>query len=202
MIGTDWSLTVSVAPTEFPVTYQEALEHLRLDTNDEMDTINGLIRAATEWCERFTRRAFITQTLLLKMDEWPTVCGSPYFIELPRPPLVSVASIAYLDKDNQSQTWASSNYTIDTNRTPGRIALGYNKSLPDTLSGSVNVLTITYVAGYGARTAVPESIKQAMKLLIGHWFENREDSVTGVLQSSIERGVSSLLWPYRVKRFE
>lgn len=201
MIDTNWSLTVSTGPTDFPVSYQEALEHLRLDTNDEMDTVNALIRAATDHVERFTHRALMTQTLVLKLDEWPTLCDSPYFIELPRPPLQSVTSITYLDADNVSQTWASTNYTVDTNRTPGRVALAYNKSLPDTLSGVANAITVTYVAGYATRAAVPESIKLAIRLLIGHWFENREDSVTGTIQGPIERGVSSLLWPYRVKRF-
>lgn len=201
MIDTNWSLTVSAGPTELPVSYQEAMEHLRLDTHDEMDTVNALIRAATDYVERFTHRALLTQTLVLRLDEWPTLCDAPYFIDLPRPPLQSVTSIMYLDTDNVLQTWDSSHYQVDTNRTPGRVSLAYNKTLPNTLSGVANAITVTYVAGYTSRAAVPESIRLAIRLLIGHWFENREDSITGTIHGPIERGVSSLLWPYRVKRF-
>jgi hypothetical protein len=36
-----------------------------------------------------------------------------------------------------------------------------------------------------------------MLLLIGHWHENREDSIAGTIISSIPMGVKSLLAPYQ-----
>lgn len=46
---------------------------------------------------------------------------------------------------------------------------------------------------------VPAPIIGAMKLLIGHWFENREDVVTGTITSSLKRAVDTLLGPYRIE---
>ena len=65
--------------------------------------------------------------------------------------------------------------------------------------------TVQYVAGYPPTddippdyaANVPASIKVAMKLLIGHWYENREASVTGVTNAVVELGVRALLDFYR-----
>ncbi len=46
---------------------------------------------------------------------------------------------------------------------------------------------------------VPAPIIGAMKLLIGHWFENREDVVVGSTPASLKRAVDTLLGPYRVE---
>lgn len=65
--------------------------------------------------------------------------------------------------------------------------------------------TVTYVAGYPPTddeppdyaANVPSSIKTAMKLLIGNWYENREASVTGSTNVVLELGVRALLDAYR-----
>lgn len=49
---------------------------------------------------------------------------------------------------------------------------------------------------------VPEAIRQAMKLLIGHWHENRETVITGTIASELPFTVESLLWGERVLRFD
>ncbi|MCW5861278.1 MAG: head-tail connector protein, partial [Caldilineales bacterium] len=38
----------------------------------------------------------------------------------------------------------------------------------------LNAIHIRFEAGYGAASAVPTRYKQALKLLVGHWYENRE----------------------------
>lgn len=47
---------------------------------------------------------------------------------------------------------------------------------------------------------VPESIKIAVLLLVGHYYANRE-AVTFGTPSKIPFGVESLLWPYRELSF-
>lgn len=48
---------------------------------------------------------------------------------------------------------------------------------------------------------IPEPIRQAMKLLCGHWYENREAVTVGVMSRSMEFAVNSLLWSQAVRRF-
>ena len=67
--------------------------------------------------------------------------------------------------------------------------------------------TVQYVAGYPPTedvppdyaANVPASIKVAMKLLIGNWYENREAVVVGTTNAMLELGVRALLDPYRLR---
>jgi uncharacterized phiE125 gp8 family phage protein len=55
-------------------------------------------------------------------------------------------------------------------------------------------IQVTYVAGYGAAASVPQKYKQAMLLLIGHWYENRETVIVGTISGPIALAVDSLIW--------
>ena len=62
-------------------------------------------------------------------------------------------------------------------------------------------MCVTYVAGWTTAELVPETVKQAMRLLIGHWYENREDTQSGMVNRAIENGVRALLGVNQVKSF-
>jgi uncharacterized phiE125 gp8 family phage protein len=54
--------------------------------------------------------------------------------------------------------------------------------------------------GYGTTaTSVPMPIRHAIKLLVGHWYANREEAQTEVPQR-IAMGVDSLIAPYRLNK--
>lgn len=55
--------------------------------------------------------------------------------------------------------------------------------------------TVPNVLGY-----LPREIKQAMLLLIGHWFVNRESVITGTISSVLEQTVDALLSPHKFQR--
>jgi uncharacterized phiE125 gp8 family phage protein len=187
-------LKQTVAPTKEPVTLDMAKAHLRVDDGEEDALIAQIIATAREWCEDFQRRSYVTQTWRLTLDEFP--CADE--ISIPRPPLASVSSITYVDTNGDTQTLATTVYAVDTDAEPGRVYLKYNQTWPSTRD-ITNAVTITFVAGYGADDGyVPAKVKQAMLLLIGHWFENREHVLTGTISKEIEFGVHALLWPNRV----
>ncbi len=187
------ALTVTTPPATEPVTTAEAKSHCRVDIATDDTLIDGLIEAAREYAEVITRRAFITQTLLLTLDSFPTE------ILLPRPPAITIGAtdLKYTDIDGAEQSLAAANYTIDNKTEPARVVLSATGSWPSTQS-VVNAVRITYTAGYGAAAAVPQAIKQAILLLVGHWYENRESTVSGTIIKSIPDGVDALLWAYRV----
>lgn len=187
-------LVVTVQPTIEPLTVAEVATHLRTSADPELA---AYIIAARQYCETYTRRSFITRTLRYTLDQFPT-CES--YLALPRPNLLTVTSVQYVDTNGDTQTFSSSDYSVDTASLPGRIILDYGVSWPSTRC-QPNAVTVTYTAGYGATTdAVPESIKQAMKLLIGDWYENREAKFVGVSAQENE-AVKSLLWSERVVEF-
>lgn len=44
---------------------------------------------------------------------------------------------------------------------------------------------------------VPQGVRQALLLLVGHWFENREAVIVGTIASALPEAVDSLLWQHR-----
>jgi hypothetical protein len=61
-----------------------------------------------------------------------------------------------------------------------------------------DAVQVEYVTGATAANLVPKPLVQAMALLVGHWYEHREASITGQAQTPIEFAVSALCAPYQV----
>ena len=154
-----------------PVSLAEAKAHLRIDTTDENDLITSLITAATELAQTVTCRQFIHATFDYTLDRFPV----EDYIELPRSPLSSVTSITYTNAGGTAgQTFTD--ITADTYHTPGRVVLNYDESWPD-YREDYNAVVIRFVAGYGATSSsVPAAVRQAILLMVGHWFEHREEA--------------------------
>jgi uncharacterized phiE125 gp8 family phage protein len=185
-------------PSSEPISVEEAKEYCRVETDTENAMILGLIMAAREYCETFQRRAFITQTWELWLDDWPE-SGQ---IMIPLPPLQGIDSVKYYDVDDNELEMAANNYFVDTKNEPGWIALAYGSAWPTITLRPANGVCITFTAGYDAEGSdgaalVPESVRLAIKLLVGHWYENREASGNANLKD-IPMGVASLLWGERI----
>lgn len=189
------TLKLVTGPTVEPVSLAEAKTHLRVDIDDDDAYISGLIAAAREYLEGATRRAFLTQTWRLSLDAWP---WPPAQIELPLPPLQAVNSIKYRDSDGTQTTVDSGDYIVDTDSEPGRIVLDYGESWPSETLYPANPIQIEFEAGYGdAATDVPQYLRQAVLLLVGHWYENREPVVIGTVHKELPLAVDSLIYLHR-----
>lgn len=116
--------------------------------------------------QRISRRAFRTQTWDLVLDAFP----DDDFVELPKPPLQSITHLKYRDTAGTLQTWAATNYIVEAPAgdycAHGRLSLAYGISWP-TLYGQRGDVQVRFVCGYGATSAVPKILKDAMLLEIG-----------------------------------
>jgi uncharacterized phiE125 gp8 family phage protein len=184
-------LTLFAAPAEEPLTLPEARLHLKVD-GDEDSLIDGLILAARQHVETYTRRALITQTWDLTADH----LGCELI--LPRNPVQSVTSVQYLDAQGASQTLLSSLYRV-VKRDTGETAIvpAYGAIWPSTCPVEAAV-TVRFVSGYGAAAAVPAPLKHAMLLLIGHWYAHRETVHIGGTAVEVPMSAEALMFPYRV----
>lgn len=190
-------LVLATAPAVEPVTTTEAKSHLRVDYSDDDTLIGTLITAARQQVEQITRRALITQT----WDMWlPGFPGESY-IEIPLPPLQSITSITYYDDDDVAATFASTNYYVDAKSEPGRIVLRDDASWPSTSLRGANGVCVKFIAGYGLAVAVPQGLKQAVLLAVGHFYEHREAVSDERQLETLPLGFEYLLWPYRVLTF-
>lgn len=192
----NYRTVITVAPTVEPVTLAEAKTHLRVDGDDENTYIESLITAAREWAEAHTRRAFINRTVRLSLDEFPTE------IKLPFGKTQSVTTFAYTDDDGAAATLTSgTHYTLDSDSEPARLVPYYNTDWPATYDVP-NAIQITYVVGFGAAaTAVPTSIKHAILLAVGHWYEHREMVADSGSLSEVPLAAKSLLAEHRILEF-
>lgn len=182
-----------------PLTLAETKLHLRITVDDVLseDTlILSLITAAREYCENVTGRALATQELEHYLDRFP----SSNEIEIPYPPLQSIENVSYTDSNGNETIMAEgTDYLVDTDSTVGRVVLPYGKSWATATLNTVNPIKIRYTAGY---TVIPKTIKQAMLLLIGHWYENREATAESrYVKGEIDFAVKALLSQYRVRWF-
>lgn len=190
------ALTIVTEPASEPVSTADINDHLRLTgTSGSGDTIiAGLITAARRHCERFQNRSYIEQTWKLILDDFPD-CD---YIEIPRPPLMSATSIVYYSTGGTATTMTAANYYIDKASEPGRLHLQYGESWPTQTLRPAAGVEVQFIAGYGSAAAsVPGEIKLAIKLLVGHVWEHRENTDIKEIME-IAYGVSAMLWPERV----
>lgn len=187
-------LTLVTAPAKEPITLAEAKSHLRVEHTEDDQYIETLISVARQWAEGFTRRAFVTQTWDLVLDDFPHV------IEVPLPPLQSVtaASFTHIDTDGTTTQVPTVRYTVDTDSEPARIHESYGQTWPSTRD-IANAVRCRFVAGYGDDEAnVPAPIRHAIKILVAQWYEHREPVVMNMTPATVPMSVHALLYPYQV----
>ena len=167
-----------------PIQLSDIKEHLAIDFDEDDSRILNLVESAADYIEQQTSLALMPQT-------WEEVMPCfPYYskaIELPRAPLSSVTSVTYYDASNVSTVWSSTNYYTQTAyKVPGKI---YSKSSFPATYDRPDAVTIRYVAGYSLQNA-PKKALQVLRLLVGHWNENREG--TKEVPVEIQRMISEL----------
>ena len=191
------ALTIVTAASAPVLSLDEAKSHLRVDISDDDTLIQAFVSAATQHAEMFMRRALITRTYDYWLDAWP----EERWLRLPMPPLQSVTEIAYYDEDDTEATLSADDYLVDAKSTPGRVLLRNDASWPSVTLRVANGVRVRFVAGYGdAASDAPEDIRNAIRLLTGHFYENREAVVsTGAVPKELPFAVRALLWPYRVE---
>jgi uncharacterized phiE125 gp8 family phage protein len=191
------AMVVATKPTIEPVTLAEARAHLRVDLVDDDGLIEGLIRTVREYVEvHVLRRALLTQTWDMYLDAWPESDR----VDVPLPPLQSVSWVKYTDDTGAISTLASGSYLVDTVREPGRVVLKSGYTWPATTLQVVNGVNIRFVCGWSAAADVPKPIKQAILLMVGDLYENRENTLIGqgLTIKELPLAVQALLMPYRV----
>lgn len=183
-----------IAPAAYPVTLQDVKRNSRVDGTDDDALLTAYIEAATAHFDALAGvlgRALINQTWQQKLPYFPD-CG---VIGLDLSPIQSITSITYYDTDNMQQTLSNETYTILEDPLGVYVTLQVGQTWPD-VACREDAVTITYVAGYGATaSSVPAPIRQAIMLLVGQWYENRE--AAGSPMQELPFSVCALVSPFR-----
>lgn len=176
-------------PTAYPVTVSDVKLYGRIGTTAHDTMLQDLIVAAVAEVEEICHRALITQT-------WEYVikgfCDED--IDIPRPPLQTIATIKYIDTNGEEQTVHADSYQVTTKSEPGEVRINPGYQWPPVGVGYSEPVTVTFVAGYGnAGSAVPQKIKQAIIALVVHWYDN---GIAAPIPSGVHRVLDNYRVPY------
>ncbi len=190
---TRFALVTDVAAE--PVALSDVKAHLRVDITDDDALLTGLALAARRMVESFTGRRLMPRVEKLLLDRFPPVKE----LLIPAAPISSIDSITYYDQDGNATVYSASFYVTDTRGPVGLVALKYGVIWPilGSLRRPVNAVEVQFHSGYADAASVPEELKLAIKLLTGHFYENREQTAPIKLEE-IPFGIKNILTPYRV----
>ena len=180
-------------PALEPVSLVDAKAHLRLDTADDDQLITAAITAARIHVEAMTRRVLIEQGWRIYLDAWP----KKRIVTITVAPLLAVDSLTVYDPSGDPIVVGPDNYEADTVSVPGRLFL--SSPLPVLVGRAVNGIEIDVTAGYGASSIdVPAPLRQAMMMLVAHWYEHRGAVGHDLAIERPPRGFDELIASHRV----
>jgi acyl-coenzyme A synthetase/AMP-(fatty) acid ligase len=108
----------------------------------------------------------------------------------------SYVTITYVDSAGTTQTLATSDYIVSYRDNPSCISEAYSATWPDTRNYE-NDVTVTYTVG---TTATPVTVKHAVNMLVGHWYNNRE-AMSDKSMQDVPLGFLALVAPEMIERY-
>lgn len=187
-----------VAPPEPVVTWDEAAEHLKLDS-DATDRVyvESLVATATAHIDgpghesgagASLGRALGVQDIELRFDPVPGASS----VKLPFPPVVELLEVKYLDRADVLQTADNADFEL-----LGRVLVPARSAFPwEGGSTRREAVRVRYRTGYAA---LPTPIKAAILLMVGDLYANRETTIAGATVTTVPMSltVDRLLEPFR-----
>jgi hypothetical protein len=197
--------------TFLPVPFADACDHLRLgdpatpEAAAQQNLVERLIRAATFEVERYIDMALSPQQWRLYTSgirggnfayDPLTMPGGYYALHgrqvffLPKAPLVSVQSITIDGTLVDPGTYGVVPDDILAGLVYGKPVFPASLRYPDSV-------VIEFTCGVADTALIPETIKQAILLIVGTWWMNRESGMGYTLSAMPDVGALALLDNYR-----
>ena len=177
----------------------DAKGHLRipLANTDQDGLISSCMTAAITAAEARTERLFSTSVYQIRIEpeDMTLVLPFPDYLELTKVEAVSttgVTSTLFLKGTPDTGTLADF-LEVDSWVVPAEITF-----ITDNVPELTRYLILTITFG---TTLIPEHVIQAIKMLIGHYFDNPKAVVTGTIATQLPLGAETLLAMEHFKRF-
>lgn len=170
-------------PADEPVSVEQAKAYLRVRHSLEDDLIWSLLLAARQHVELVTNRALMPQ-------KWEVVT-TPQGRCLPLPG-GNVRSVDAVEIAGESFT--------DFSFVQAEPALIYSSSWGPDAFRERDAVRVEISVGYESVDDVPAPLKQAMMMLMAHWYNHREAAVVGAGTAEMPLAVNAMLFPYRDMR--
>lgn len=190
-------------PTDFPVSYDEARQHLRILDNTQEAEIYRLLKASVESVEAIMGAALMPRTYRLDLDGFPSGEGtnvsqlSPYAIDLRIYPVQSISSFVYDNSSNSpnetSITLNTDYYQILSGRYPYVTPV---TQWPSAITGKPGSVRISFTAGYAEKDDIPEDVKHAILVQLKTFYDFGNEWIQGTHATPINT-VNHLLFQHK-----
>lgn len=184
-----WNITTP--PAQEPVPIEDVKAYGRIVGTEEDNILSSILSGVIEKMEGYLGRALISQTITMNMDYWP---GN--IVQLPRPPLISITSVATLDESGVATIYSADNYYAFVNAVPGELVLKQGVTEPVTYERDRGGYRIIFIAGYGA---TPSTVPIAIRNAIVDWAYQEFDTRMAT-DGPPERNIKKLM-PFKVSRY-
>lgn len=180
-----------------PVPVEDLMLDLRVDSDDEEETVRRMMRGACAFLERRTAHVLIPGSYEVDLRGWWV--GE---LELNRGPLREVTGVRYLvDADD----WASVDLADFYVRGQDRAFTIQPLTRFDrpTLWSEAGHVQLLFDAGYRTQDesgadgpAMDDGLRTTLTMLVAHYYKNRELFAAGALEA-VEKGAEGILGAYR-----
>lgn len=171
-----------------PVTLPLAKDQSRIDSNDEDVLSLQHLKAAIDYCERYTQRFLRQATVEFRVESWDAIVQYPYAIEIPAVPIRAVDSIVYIDEDGNEQEIDAADYRVENTESGATVIFGPDYLYPSLYRHTKYPVRLVLDVGYDDPSEtgsgldpmlqIPEALQQAILMTYAHWHEVREASAT------------------------
>lgn len=170
------------APTTPLIGIADLRAHCRVDNDEEDSLLESYERAAVDYLDGYS--GYLGRCILRQKWAFP-LTGSVTRVHLPFPDCRNFA----VERETAPGVWA----------TVPEVTWVHDCDLL-TLSGLPNdreALHLTCIAGWDATDDVHQNVLQAVRMLVGHWFEFRAVTTSGATPHQVPMAVDALLSPLR-----
>lgn len=192
------ALQLRTGPAVEPISLEETKSFMRIDGSDDDILINSLIAAARIYIETTMGLIMISESWSYYIDKWP----NKSVIYMPLSPIISVDEIRIHSSPSSYETLEAEHYQADIYSNHPRIKI-LNTPSTTPLASSLNQIEIQITAGFGDQISdVPSDLKQAMLMLVTHWFEKREPIGYGGTFVKVPVAIEAILSNYKKYRVQ
>jgi len=160
---------------------------LKVDTTEDDTLIQALLSTARAYVEDYTGVLCNSSTVDFYAESFKA-------FKFSAGPVTILGDVKYKTDNTTYATVATTSIAASFKSIPQRIEF---YSPPTPYANTLERIHVRTTAGY-TETAVPDPLVQAMRLLVGHWYEQRTQVIVGTITAQIPLGIHALLNPYRI----
>jgi len=178
------------APAAEPVTLADVKSHLRVFHTDDDAMIESLITAAVADLDGYAGilgRCMVSQEWQQDFKEWDWRFRLPF-------PNVSTATITYKDADDALQTVSADQFEIVETHRGAEIVFKDAFKEPSTYDDALAPISVTFTAGYGGASDVPQDIKIAIWLMVQLDYDQPDPQKSAAIQKAISSKIEKHRW--------